>query len=203
MIYKPTEAQDPEEEEREDNDFFETPPPPRREVPKEPELKPDDPGYWDNEESQWSHLDTVRRRTWRWAVLAVVVVAGCLAVWLRYLSPCVDSAVQFGYVDHIERRGTVFKTYEGVLIPYKELMDTTRLYQRDFVFTAADEKVATKLLAMQIGAKPVRVSYRRYHATLPWRGASKTVITAVDSVDPSDILPAAFNPLHRDNAKQD
>lgn len=115
---------------------------------------------------------------------------------VQILLPIRDDAIQFGYVENIERRGTVFKTFEGVLIPYKELMDTTRIYSRDFIFTAVDEKVATRLKRAQISAEPVRVGYRKYHATLPWRGASKIVVTSVDSVNPDKILPPEFAP-HR------
>ena len=100
----------------------------------------------------------------------MIVVALGVACWLRYFSPYVEDATQYGYVEHIEKRGTVFKTYEGVLLPYKELHDTTRIYSRDFIFTAADKQVALRLKRAQLDARPVRVTYRQYHATLPWRG---------------------------------
>ena len=103
-----------------------------------------------------------------------------------------------GYVESIERRGTVFKTYEGVLLPYKELLDTTRVYRRDFIFTAADEKGAVALKRAMYLGRPVRVSYKQYHAIVPWRGSSKIVVTAVDSVDPNTILP----PEYRVSAKR-
>ncbi|MDE6796037.1 MAG: hypothetical protein K2J63_12135, partial [Muribaculaceae bacterium] len=110
----------------------------------------------------------------------------------RFLSPYVTDASQVGYVEHIEKRGTVFKTYEGVLLPYKELLDTTRVYRRDFIFTAADEKTAVSLKQAMLDGRPVRVSYKQYHAILPWRGSSKTIVTGVDSVDASKILPPEF-----------
>ena len=125
----------------------------------------------------------------------IIVIAGlAVGFWLRYLSPYVEDATQYGYVEHLEKRGTIFKTYEGVLLPYKELRDTTRIYSRDFIFTAADKDVAMKLKRAQLDGRPVRVEYEQYHATLPWRGSSKTVITAVDSVDINTILPPEFAP---------
>lgn len=117
-------------------------------------------------------------------------------MWLRYFSPYVEGAVQYGYVENIDKEGIVFKTFEGVLIPYKELFDTTRIYQRDFVFTAADAKIAAKLKLMEKGAVPVRLEYDRYHATLPWRGASKIVVIRVDTADASRILPPEFRPQY-------
>ena len=127
----------------------------------------------------------------------MLLLALTCAVWLRFINPYVEDASQVGYVEHIERRGTVFKTFEGVLLPYKELIDTTRIYRRDFVFTAADEATAVRLKQAMIEARPVRVTYKQYHATLPWRGSSKTIVTSVDSVDPARILPPEFRPRGR------
>lgn len=193
MIFKP-------EDDNQDNDYFDgpdLPDTPEPEVPKEPTFQPDDPRYWEREESEWEHLRPARKpriMVWIWLGAGLLAIALVWAVWLRYFSPYVEDADQFGYVDSIERRGTIFSTYEGVLIPYKNLMDTTRVYDRDFVFTVKADSVAVKLKKMQIASRPVRVTYRRYHATVPWRGASTVVVTAVDSVDPGQILPPEFAP---------
>lgn len=180
------------------NDFFDGPdiPEPVKE-PKKPAYKPEDPDYWE-EESEWEHLMPPRKtKWWLWITLLVVVLLLGVACWLRYFSPYVEEATQYGYVEHVEKRGTVFKTYEGVLLPYKELADTTRIYSRDFLFTAADRDCYLKLRRAQKAGRPVRVEYKQYHATLPWRGASKTIITSVDSVDPGLILPPDFAPSRR------
>lgn len=185
------------DDEKDKNDFFESEDLPEKPVkgPEKPALKPDDPDYWEEEESEWEHLHPRRSSAkWIWVAAALVAVALGVALWLRYFSPYVTEATQYGYVEHIEKRGTVFPTYEGVLIPYKELMDTTRIYSRDFIYTAENESIAILLKRAQLNTRPVRVEYKQYHATLPWRGSSKTVITAVDSVDPSRILPPEFSP---------
>lgn len=178
-------------------DYFDGPdiPEPKKEA-RRPVFTPEDPRYWEQEESEFEHLRP--RRTsllWMW-VAAVGVLAGlALALYLRYFSPYVEGATQFGYVEEIERRGTVFETYEGVLLPYKEIMDTTRSYKGDFVFTCADGDVAVKLRRMQYANLPVRVVYRKYHASLPWRGDSRIVVERVDSVDPARILPPEYTPV--------
>lgn len=164
---------------------------------KKPHFKPDDPEYWEQEESEWDHL---KRRSriplWVWIVCALAVVGLVIGCWIRFFSPYVEDATQFGYVEHIEKRGMIFKTYEGTLIPYKELMDTTRLYSRDFVFSVADQNTAATLKQALYDAKPIRVTYRKYYATVPWRGANKIVVTAADTVNPEKILPPEFAP-HR------
>ena len=187
----------PDDDERGGTDFFESDeqPAPVVKPPKKPTYKPDDPAYWEEEEGEWEHLRPQKStKLWLWCGGAGVVVGLIIAIWLRFFSPYVEDAVQYGYVENIERRGTVFKTYEGVLIPYKELMDTTRLYRRDFVFTAVNESIAIQLKKAQFDARPIRVGYIRYHASVPWRGSSKIVITSVDSVNPAHILPPEYTP---------
>lgn len=155
----------------------------------------EDPEYWEQEESEWDHLKTrTRVPNWVWIAGVVVIlglVAGC---WIRFFSPYVEDATQYGYVENIEKRGMIFKTYEGTLIPYKELMDTTRIYNRDFVFSVGNQKAAATMKQALYDSKPVRVSYKKYYATVPWRGASKIVVTDADTVNPSKILPPEFAP---------
>lgn len=166
-----------------------------QEEKKRPHYKPDDPAYWEQEESEWDHLKRHSRMPlWIWVIGVLVLVGLVIGCWIRFFSPYVEDATNYGYVENIEKRGMVFKTYEGTLIPYKELMDTTRVYNRDFVFSVADQKTAATLKQAMLDAKPIRVSYKQYYATVPWRGANKIVVTAADTVDPSKILPPEFAP---------
>lgn len=196
MLFKPTD--DDSLEDNEPNDFFENTPAPEEKpvVPKRPEPKPEDPDYWTGEESDFEHLapEVRNRRVLLWLGASLTVVLLSVAFYLRFYSPYIDEAVQYGYVESIQKQGVVFKTFEGVLLPYKELHDTTRLYSRDFIFTAKDAHVAADLLRMQLAGIPVMVRYRRYHATLPWRGEARTIILSVDTADPKTILPPEFRP---------
>lgn len=177
-------------------DYFDGPDlPDQKKEPKVPVYTPDDPRYWEQDESEFEHLRPGRRyMLWVWVAATGVALGLILTVYFRWFSPYVEGATQYGYVESLERRGTIFDTYEGVLLPYKDLMDTTRSYGGDFVFTCADGDVAVKLRRMQYANLPVRVVYRRYHATLPWRGDSRIIVERVDSVDPSRILPPEFTP---------
>lgn len=183
-------------QDNDDADFFDGPDlPDAPETPKEPELSPDDPAYWEREEGQWEHLKPRRapRRIWLWLTGALLILAACIFLYLRYFSPYITDAVQYGYIDRMERRGTIFKTGEGTLIPYKELTDTTRVYKSDFQFSCSDA-VFRRLSAFERNGQPVRLSYKQYHTTLPWRGDSRIIVTAVDSVNPAKILPPEYNP---------
>lgn len=165
---------------------------------KQPRYKPEDPDYWEQEESEWEHLKPrVRIPFWVWVLCGLAVVGLVVGCWIRFFSPYVEDATQYGYVDGIEKRGMIFKTYEGTLIPYKELMDTTRIYNRDFVFSVPDPQTAATLKQAMYDAKPIRVTYKKYYATVPWRGANKIVVTAADTVSKELILPPEFAPQKR------
>ncbi len=186
------------DDEDESPDYFDGPDVPDKPVePKKPKLTPDNPDYWDEDESEFAHIlphHPKRHLTWIWLGAAVLGVALIIGFWLRFLNPYVTEATQSGYLEGIEYRGMLFKTYEGVLLPYKELHDTTRIYRRDFTFSVKDKEVANELKRYLGTGRPVKVTYERYRATLPWRGASKIIVTAADSVDPRTLLPPDVAP---------
>lgn len=189
------------DDDNEGNDYFDGPDLPdapekkEKEEVKLPDLNPEDPDYWDRPESEWEHLKPQRKtRFIMIAIAAALALFIVIGIWIYWFSPYVKEATQYGYVESIEKRGVLFDTFEGVLLPYKELKDTTRVYRGDFKFSVPDPKMAVQLKRMQYSNRPVRVEYSRYHGTLPWRGDEKIVITRVDSVDPRDILPPEFQP---------
>ncbi len=191
------------EEEEEKNDYFSGPDlPDEPKKQKTPPLQPEDPAYWLREEGQWEHLKPRRRRIPKWVylTLTLILVLGCLAVWLRYFRPYIDEATQFGYIDNVQHRGTLFKSYEGTLLPYRSLMDTTKVYSHDFTFSTTNDSVGRKLMEYAHSGKPVSVRYRQFHATLPWRGETKTIITEVDTVEAELLLPPDRRPDTRTEA---
>lgn len=176
------------------DDFFDGPDIP--EEPKEekkPAPKPEEPDYWEGPESEWEHLKPNRDyKTWLIVALAGLAIGVVVALAIRYFSPYETDASQYGYVETISYRGDIFKSFEGVLLPYKEIHDTTRVYREDFRFSVRTDSVAAKLKRFQLQGRPVRVEYKRYHTSMPWRGETPVIITAVDSVDPLTILPPEF-----------
>lgn len=196
-------------DENEKEDFFENSEVPEKpQEPKKPAYTPDDPRYWEEPESQFEHLRPSRKVNWKlWAwVLGVGILAGLLWVgYIRVFNAYVQMGTQYGYVESIEKRGDLFKTYEGVLLPYKSLMDTIRPYEGDFEFSTSNPTIAARLKEMQYSNLPVRVNYDVYHTVMPWRGDTKVVITRVDSVDPRNILPPDRTPAREevmDNAEK-
>ena len=191
MIIKPknTDYEHPDEDPDDFEEVLEHPAEEPRQ-PKKPTLTPDNPDYWDEEESEFEHLRPTRTRRF---LIMLAIAAGATAIlcfiWYRWFSPYTQGAIQYGYVEQIERRGDIFKTLEGTILPYKSITDTVAPYEGDLHFSAADDHVAAQLRRLMFANLPARVEYSVYHATLPWRGESKVVITHVDTADPRKILP--------------
>lgn len=181
-----------DDDERED--FFEETPPVKPKEPKQPPIPPEDPRYWEKEEDEWEHLrvGSSRRRIYVIAAAGVAVVAAVwiLCVWM--FGTVAEEQVSYGYVDDVELRGSVIKTYEGRLIPYKAIHDTTRLYEEDFILSLPDRE-GKILQTFRDSGKPVKITYRTYRSVMPWRGESRRVAVKIDTVSPRTILPAEFD----------
>lgn len=181
-------------------DFFEQVPedqPKKEKPPKEPHYRHDDPRYYEKEEGQWEHLkpSPYNRGPIVWITLLVVLAVAIFIGFYVYLfTPEVEEATEFGYVENVQKEGKFIKTYEGVILPYKQIMDMKRGYEGDFIFSAKNDSIAAKLKYQQRTGKPVRVDYEIYRVRLPWRGNSKVIVTSVDSVDPATILPPERQP---------
>lgn len=119
-----------------------------------------------------------RHHFWIWFLLILIVALG-ITVYFRYFSPYITDARVSGYITEIERRGIVFKTYEGQMISESALTDTTRVYSRDFSFSIADTALVSRLQQLQGTGRPVTLVYERYYATLPWRGNQPCVVTGI------------------------
>ena len=181
----------------EDSDVPEVPKPPKE--PKKPTLHPEDPRYWDEPEPEFEHLrPDPKSRIWWWLAAFGLIIGILITVYIRWFQPYSENAVQYGYVENIEHKGMLFKTFEGTLLPYKNLMDTTRVYEGDFHFSTTDERVAVTLRKMQYAHRPVRVVFKTYLGRVPWRGDTKYMIVEADSVNPTMILPPDRTPeIHK------
>ncbi len=184
-----------EEDDNDDNDYYESDedsePAPK---PKAPKLDPEDPDYWiEEEDSPLSGIMPGPKSKWKWQ-LAIVFGALILIIWawIWFFRPYSDNAVKYGYVTEMERRGSLFKTFEGSMIPYKQIGDPDPLYFQPQRFSVPTDSLAAVMKRMMLGCVPVRVEYETYHAPLPWKGEEKMIITRVDTADPHKILPPEY-----------
>lgn len=116
------------------------------------------------------------RKILAWFIVIVVIVLGG-AFWLRYCVPYTEDTLTSGYITNVEKRGLIFKTYEGEMITQSHINDTSRVYERDFMFSIPDDEMARRLQALQGTGKRVTLTTERYYGTLPWRGSQPVIVT--------------------------
>ncbi len=126
-----------------------------------------------------------RRRGCFYFFLALFFVAAG-ALYVRYCVPYIVESTTTGYVTLVEKRGIIFHTFEGEMVSRSLLTDTARVYTRDIYFSIPSDSLAYELQKYQSSGKPVTITYSRYYGTLPWRGASNTVLTSFRPATPQD-----------------
>ncbi len=184
------------DEEEEDNDYFDSDedPAPVVKKPRAPKLDPEDPDYWiEEDESPISSIISKPRKKWKWMLAAALTfIAMIIFVWIWFFRPYTDNAVKYGYIINMERRGSLIKTFEGTMIPYKELGDPDPFYFKEVKFSVPTDSLAAVMKRMMLGCIPVRVEYEIYHTPLPWKGEEKMIILKADTADPRKILPPEY-----------
>lgn len=183
-------------DEEEEGDFYDSdvePEPEPIRKPKVPKLDPEDPDYWIEEESAISSILPKTRKKWKWWLAAIIMLLVAITgIWIWFFRPYVDDAVKYGYIKNMERRGALIKTFEGSMIPYKEIGDPNPLQFEEVSFSVQSDSLAALMKRMMLDCMPVRLEYEVYHSSLPWKGESKMIIIKADQADPNKILPPEF-----------
>lgn len=100
-------------------------------------------------------------------VLAVLAIISGVFYWNYYNR--FSDGYREGILYSFQRKGNVFKTYEGTMIqPGLRSARQGGLNTNEFYFSVSDQKVSDSL-EKAIG-KTVRLHYSQYRKTLPWRG---------------------------------
>ena len=113
-------------------------------------------------------------------IVTVIVLALIGFIYWRYFFVFAEGT-KAGVLNTFQRKGLLFKTYEGQLIQSGfRGSPTTAIQSNQFSFSVTDEKVAQKL--MQNSGKDMELHYKRYIGTLPWRGMQLFVIDSIYNI---------------------
>ena len=113
--------------------------------------------------------------TWT-SEIAVLVLS-----WVIFFKFCFVYAegVNEGDINYFQKEGFIFKTYEGKMIQtgLKNSKVQGSNQSKDFKFSVVRESVAKQL---DEGATTgVKLHWKRYLGTLPWRGKSQFIVDSV------------------------
>lgn len=115
-------------------------------------------------------------------ILVIVLVLVAVGYWRYYF--VFSEGVKGGNLNYFERKGYVFKTWEGRIVQEGFQSPTAgALQSNEFRFSAQGDDVAQKL--ERAGGKFVELRYKEYLNPLPWRGASEFIVYEVIEIGES------------------
>lgn len=102
-------------------------------------------------------------------LLLVIIIVGYFRFYWVYAE-----GTKAGVLNVIQRKGVVFKTWEGRLIQSGFRANVESIA---FEFSIEDEAIAKKL--EQNSGNEVNLHYRRYMGALPWRGQQGYIVDSI------------------------
>jgi len=87
-----------------------------------------------------------------------------------------------GDINYFQREGFVFKTYEGKMIQtgYNSHNTSATIQSNEFKFSVVDDRIADQIDSNS--SRQIKLHWKRYLGTLPWRGNSQFVVDSIISV---------------------
>ena len=119
--------------------------------------------------------------TWT-SVIAVLALAGFIFFKFCFVYA---EGVNEGDINYFQKEGYIFKTYEGKMIQTglktanatRNNSQGTTIQSNEFKFSVVNENVAKQL---EEGTNTgVKLHWKRYLGTLPWRGNSQFIVDSV------------------------
>ena len=109
-------------------------------------------------------------------VIAVVLVLGGF-MWYKFFFVFAEG-VKSGYLNYANKKGYIFKTYEGKLIQEGFGRGKTGgLTSYEFEFSVENEDIFKQL--EENSGKQFDLHYKEYNGAIPWRGNTKYVVDKV------------------------
>ena len=113
--------------------------------------------------------------TWT-SVVAIIAIAAFVFIKFFFVY---SEGVNEGDINYFQREGFIFKTYEGKMIQtgLKNTKVQGSIQSNEFKFSVVSEDVARQLNeGVNTG---VKLHWKRYLGTLPWRGNSEYIVDSV------------------------
>jgi len=92
-----------------------------------------------------------------------------------------------GVLNTIQKKGFIFKTYEGKIIQtgFGSNQSSSTIQSNYFDFSVENERLGQKL--MENSGKNMELHYKRYLGALPWRGMQTYIVDSIYSIENSNV----------------
>jgi len=116
---------------------------------------------------------------------AIVVVALAGFIYFKFCFVYSEGTNE-GDINYFQKEGIIFKTYEGKMIQtgYNSKNSNATIQSNEFKFSVADAAVAQEIDARS--SKQVKLHWKRYLGTLPWRGNSQFIVDRIVQVEQAE-----------------
>ena len=120
------------------------------------------------------------KKFWLW-FFGIVVVGLGIFFYIKY-GYVYSEGVNEGDINYFQKEGFVFKTYEGKMIQtgYNSKNTNSTIQSNEFRFSVADKRIAKQI--EEGSSRQVKLHWKRYLGTLPWRGNSQYVVDSIVNV---------------------
>ena len=114
-------------------------------------------------------------------IVSVLLLALAVFVYVKFFFVYSEGTNE-GDINYFQREGFVFKTYEGKMIQtgYNSHNTSATIQSNEFKFSVVDERVAQQI--DNNSSRQIKLHWKRYLGTLPWRGKSQFVVDSIISV---------------------
>lgn len=117
----------------------------------------------------------VIKKFFRYLIVFILLALAPFIYWRYYYT--VADGTQAGSLNVFQKKGILFKTYEGKLI---QSGFKANIQSNEFSFSVTDPTLADKL--MQLSGKELNLHYKQYLGTLPWRGMQVNIVDSIYEV---------------------
>ena len=123
---------------------------------------------------------TTAGKVWT-TILSVLLLGLAVFVYFKFFFVYSEGTNE-GDINYFQREGFVFKTYEGKMIQtgYNSHNTSATIQSNEFKFSVVDAKVAEQIDSNS--SRQIKLHWKRYLGTLPWRGNSQYVVDSIISV---------------------
>ena len=115
------------------------------------------------------------------SIVSVLLIGLGLFVFFKFFFVYSEGTNE-GDINYFQREGFIFKTYEGKMIQtgYNSHNTSATIQSNEFKFSVVDERVAQQIDSNS--SRQIKLHWKRYLGTLPWRGKSQYVVDSIISV---------------------